>query len=377
MKLINKYIDEVNSFENSIDKFKILECLEYVNNLLLDIEEAPQTPPAIDLKLNTEEYLQQRDNGIIKLTQDKKIKLFIDNLMLKQSIKELNKFKNYNIIQRLINELEQKFIYDKYKFLQPTKASYLNDSISKKLDTFENKQNYQLKLYKSYYLEYSYFENEGSLKLNNYSKSIYNCIATFYINGNDYFRASDVYKYLNGNRESDKINPNDIKEIESIIDSFQDKSIQIDIAKCRQDLNNILGIKNRLLRVRTLKFRDPRSSHEDYLFKIIERPFLLELQQTLNLQQIVTAPIEMLKNDRISKDTIVLKNYLIPIIVSIKNSKLNNKILYKTIFENTNIINDSKGKNKAKINKILDSFVKLNFIKSYKKTRDSIIIDSE
>jgi hypothetical protein len=385
MKLIKNYIDEVEKYNDGADKIKILEKLEYINILLSGIEEAPYSAPKLDLKLTTEEYLSQREmrgklllNDIsnFNLTEEKKIRLFIDNLLLNNAIKELKKISKYQIIQRLLKELENKFIYDKYDFKKPSKASYLNDGISRELTTLEEKKNYTLKLYKSYFLEYNYFEEEGSLKLTNYSKAIYNAIITFYINGNDYFKATDVYKYLNGNRDNDKINPNEIKEIENEIFKLQCKFIQINIAKCRQDLTDILGLKKPILRVDTLRFKDPRSNKEDYLFKIIEKPFLIQLQQNLDLKQIITAPIEMLKNDRKSKDTIIIKNYLIPIIESIKNKKLNDKILYKTILENAELDNDTKGKNKAKINKILDSFIKNQFIKSYKKTKDYIKIST-
>ena len=358
MKLIKDYIKKlsianINTLEQDKDKQNFIKYLQLIDDILKDTEYIQ--PTLKEGGRTKKEILNNRVN-------------YLHTLAYKEFIRELrDDFETIyfnDIKEDLLKELPNQFYIEKYDFKNKL-SYYLNDQITKSV--FKNNKTNHIKLYKTYFLDYSINTN---VKMNSFDKAIYNTVITFYKNGNRLFRTSDIYKYLIGNPKIDNcmLSKRNLKIIDDTLTKFKTTLINIDVDTKEYNFHG----DPYLLDIRRLGYKNKLSKEEDTIIEFRSEPILL----TIARNQILTAPIFIKNNSRFSIDLLSIEEYLKPIIICIKNKKLNDKILYKTILDNAELDNDTKGKNKAKINKILDSFVKNQFIKSYQKTRDYIKIST-
>ena len=94
-------------------------------------------------------------------------------------------------------------------------------------------------------------------------------------------------------------------------------------------------------------------------------------------KQITTVPVELLQSP-ISKteSNMNLEDYIIEQISHIKKGRINNRMLYNTIFDNTGI-KEKKQRQRAveKVKRLLDYYVKVKLIKSYQHDKTGVTIE--
>ena len=225
--------------------------------------------------------------------------------------------------------------------------------------------------------------------LNPFNKSVFEAALSILEAGNQYFCANSIYYVLNGYNEAKtghQVPEEFLKRIEESLTRLRLTNLSIDVTEtleyfCKK--GKYLDIKPYFQKLKESTYLLPiktitainQFGDEYTAYAFIDTPTLLTYAKAK--KQITQCDIKLLDIGLNStEDNIILKNYLLMRIQGMKNKNNgleSNRILYETIFKYTGIYEiTGTGKKRFhdKVKRILDAWIKAEFIKSYKEVKE-------
>ncbi len=227
-----------------------------------------------------------------------------------------------------------------------------------------------------YTINFSEIGNELSItkRLEPFDKRVYMAIAALYKAGNTTVSLGQIYHAMGNNgtpglNDKTAINNSITKMRRAMI--FLNNKKEVDVYKNRVPFE----YEDYLLPCKIIR-AFVNGQITDSAVRLYDEPPVIRFARERN--QITTIPRSLLDTPlNKTRQNILIEDYLIDRISHMKNtkSKLSNKILYKTIFENTEIKTaKQQGRAKNKIRQLLDFYKKQAFIKDYREGSDGITI---
>ena len=221
---------------------------------------------------------------------------------------------------------------------------------------------------------------EGRMKITPYDREVHDAVVTLHVAGNKIVTPEMVYRAMNGMTESEKLSPQAIDAVTRSMDKSRYTTLKIDFSQeaqaYKKDCKAIY--EGYLLACDKLTVSTGGRTKEAY--RLLREPILLEYSKISG--QIITVPIKLLQtkgNIRSTEDVIVLRGYLLRQIEGMKSRTFHriNKIAYKSIFTELDILPDNYANYKEKTRKIrehviaiLGGWVKQNYIKNYEQYKN-------
>lgn len=216
-------------------------------------------------------------------------------------------------------------------------------------------------------------EIKGAEGLNSYDYIVHNALFSHYKAGITVVTPQMLYKTMVGD-DAAKITPNHQKDIRESLERMMRTIITIDYTEEKERLPK--GVTKLILKGNMVSGRiaiAEISGNEVEAFSLMDEPVLCKYADTNN--HIARVDVR-LRNTPINKnkETLILQEYLLSRINAMKNSsKMQNIILYETVFEELELESSSDGvlRNKKStirkdIGTILDYWKAENFINGYK-----------
>ena len=224
-----------------------------------------------------------------------------------------------------------------------------------------------------YSLDFSKLENVSiTRKLEPYDKRVYLAIAATFNQGHDVMSYQQIY---NGMGYKGRMGASDIKKINTSISKMSGAHLYIDnLAESNAYKYDRFKYDGALLPMERIQ-AIVNGQTADAVIHIFREPPMVSFAR--ERKQITTVDIKLLDTPlNKTNDNIELEDYLIEEIARIKKGSRSNKMLYKTIYENTNI-KTAKQKQRApkKIKRLLDHYKDCKYIKAYKEVKDGIAIE--
>lgn len=224
-----------------------------------------------------------------------------------------------------------------------------------------------------YSLDFTGLENVSiTRKLEPYDKLVYLAVAARYNAGYDVMTIQQIYNDMG---YSGRAGASDIEKINAALTKMKTAQLFIDnIAEAKSYKYDHFKYDGSLLPMEriTAIINGQTAAAAVHIFR--EPPMVSFARER---KQLTTIDIKLL-NTPLNKTNanIALESYLIEEIARIKKGSRNNKMLYKTIYENTNI-KTVKQRQRApeKIQQLLEYYKDCGFIKAYKEVKDGIAIE--
>ena len=230
-----------------------------------------------------------------------------------------------------------------------------------------------------YSIDFSEISKELSItkKLEPYDKLVYLAVSALYNEGKDVITLQQIYNTMGcigraGKTDREKINASLTKMVKASI--FINNATEATALKNRTRFT----YDGSLLPMERIQAYVNGQLTESAIHIFREPPMVSFAKER---KQITTIDRQLLESP-LSKTNanILLEDYLIERISHIKKGKTSNKMLYKTIFENTGVKTEGKDarkyaeRAKKKIHDLLDSYQAKKFIKGYTEEKDGISI---
>ena len=224
-----------------------------------------------------------------------------------------------------------------------------------------------------YCLDFSQLHNVSiTRKLEPYDKRVYLSIAAIFNHGYDVMSIQQIY---NGMGYKGRVGARDIQKINTSISKMNGAHLYIDnLAESnvyKYDHFTYDGVLLPMERIQAIV----KGQTADAVIHVFREPPMVSFAR--ERKQITPIDIKILDTPlNKTSSNIELEDYLIEEISAIRKGRRNNKMLYKTIYESTNI-KTAKQQQRApgKIKQLLDHYVTCGFIKAYKETKDGVTIE--
>ena len=223
--------------------------------------------------------------------------------------------------------------------------------------------------------------SDGGVMLDRYNKAIHDAMLSIYLAGNKGGSLNQLYKVLNGNKETLKApEEKTLKDISKAIDKLSLTRITIDAT----DEAKLYGfskakIKNYLMPVKIVEVEINGNKAEGFVF--LDEPPLYTYARQKN--QINSGDIGYLNVPlNTTPENIKLTSYLFERVQGAKSekSKLGPVILYETIYEileidtpNANTLRKKRSDIRKKVDSILNSWTRAGFIKGFEEIKEKQI----
>lgn len=206
-----------------------------------------------------------------------------------------------------------------------------------------------------------------------FHRAVYNAICSIYEAGNTHFTAKQVYRCMNGLDDSQYVSDVAEERITQYID--ENRSIYAKIDYTQEAKNRKKGTSRFILDDYILSIKGvtlEAGGHEVKGYVINSKPILYEYAQIS--RQVITVPNKLLYTSQhlnTTPEVTIMKEYFIREIEWMKRprSSRNNKVTFNKIYEEIGLENPPKKKaQKIRDNstKILDSYIKDDYIKNYR-----------
>jgi len=224
-----------------------------------------------------------------------------------------------------------------------------------------------------YSLDFSGLENVTiTRKLDPYDKRVYLAAAARFNAGYDVMTIQQIYNDMG---YSGRAGASDIEKINNALTKMKVAQLYIDnLAESKSYKYDHFKYDGALLPMERITAVINGQTAEAAIHIFREPPMVSFARER---KQLTTIDIKLL-NTPLNKTSgnIALEDYLIEEIARIKKGSRNNKMLYKTIYENAGI-KTVKQKQRApeKIKQLLDYYATCHFIRAYKETKDGVTIE--
>ena len=217
----------------------------------------------------------------------------------------------------------------------------------------------------------------NDVMLDPYNRAVHNALVSIYEAGNEHATINQIYRVMNGNRETLKAPEEETKKaIMESVEKLRHSEITIDLSNEAKIYNfKKLKIKDFIIPAMIVTAEVNGQVIDCIKFRG-EPPLATYSKQK---KQINTCDIKMLDiplNN--SKENIIIKNYLLERVQGIinKKSRLNNVILYETLYkylgldENEKTIRIKRQRVRQKVHIILEAWIKAGYIKGFEDFRE-------
>lgn len=208
-------------------------------------------------------------------------------------------------------------------------------------------------------------------KLDPYDKRVYNAIGSIYNDGNELATLQQIYQ---GMGNTGRMSDTDRKKINASLTKMSSAHLFIDSRDESSKYNYKPFLYDSALLPMERISAVVNGKVVDSVIHIFREPPMMTFAR--ERKQITTIAIKLLESPlNQTSQNIAIEDYLIERISHIKHGKINPKILYKTIYENAGITEKKqKQRAPAKIEKLLNHYKQLDFIKDFTLSDDGITI---
>ena len=214
-----------------------------------------------------------------------------------------------------------------------------------------------------------------------YDREIHNAVATLASAGNEFINPSMIFQLISGNSGNTNISPETRKEILRSIDKMMVTLVTIDASAevGTHMITKHTGIyKGPLIPAERVEIMELNGQKVTDCIHLLKNPPLYDYARDKN--QIGSIDIKMLDTPLSNtKENIEIKGYLLRRIASIKNSKSNmsDTIRYDTLYKylqikapNKNALYRQYQEVRNKVKKLLDFWIKMGLISSYREEKE-------
>lgn len=224
---------------------------------------------------------------------------------------------------------------------------------------------------------------QTSMSLDEYDKIIANAVYTLWERGDLIFTEAMVYRVINGLSSTEKVRQKNLDDIKNRLDKMSLIRAKIDATEHARLINKntkAFVVESYLLPLEHIRF-DGFNAEEIDCYKLIKEPAVLEyskaVRQVFTVDRMVIDTRSVVRN---SPDIAVIRANLIQFIEAVKNKNNNfhgNRLTFKSLFDkiNLNMSRQVQSKKRQQVEKILDYYCSMGYIKGYESDLDGITFE--